>query len=221
MGTLHEWNLQLYHGNYQSTSSLPQEMARRQSRLRTERYARFAAAVREANAQLGPIYNKLTGGQGDAHCSFPQDEAAAFTEGLQLRVMPDQHGWRPFAALSGGQQALATLALCFALQAAAPSPIYFFDEIDSALDSIHGQRVAAYLQESSGAGGPSGSAGSRRPQYIVVTHRPALPELSDLRVGVACAACGEGSQAVAFSSTPGAAVREVGDRMRRVLHVGP
>lgn len=49
---------------------------------------------------------------------------------------PDRQRWRPFAALSGGQQALATLALCFALQAAAPSPFYFFDEIDCALDTV-------------------------------------------------------------------------------------
>ena len=44
--------------------------------------------------------------------------------------------WRPFPTLSGGQQALATLALCFALQAAFPSPFYFFDEIDCALDTV-------------------------------------------------------------------------------------
>ena len=45
---------------------------------------------------------------------------------------PDRHKWRAFRMLSGGQQALATLALSFALQAAFPSPFYFFDEIDCA-----------------------------------------------------------------------------------------
>ncbi|WIA31006.1 hypothetical protein OEZ86_001047 [Tetradesmus obliquus] len=38
--------------------------------------------------------------------------------------------------LSGGQQALATLALSFALQALFPSPFCFFDEVDCALDSL-------------------------------------------------------------------------------------
>jgi len=52
---------------------------------------------------------------------------------------PDRQRWRPFASLSGGQHALATLALCFALQAAAPSPFYFFDEIDCALDTVGGR----------------------------------------------------------------------------------
>lgn len=49
---------------------------------------------------------------------------------------PDRQRWRAFAVLSGGQQALATLALCFALQAAFPSPFYFFDEIDASLDTV-------------------------------------------------------------------------------------
>ena len=37
--------------------------------------------------------------------------------------------WRPFPTLSGGQQALASLALAFAMQSAFPSPFCFFDEV--------------------------------------------------------------------------------------------
>lgn len=73
---------------------------------------------------------------------------------------PDAHRSRPFALLSGGQQALATLALSFALQAAFPSPFYFFDEIDSALDTSNASRVADYIASQTGA------------QYLVVSHKP-------------------------------------------------
>ena len=52
----------------------------------------------------------------------------ALRKALHFRCRPDQHRWRPFGALSGGQKALATLALLLALQAALPSPVYFFDE---------------------------------------------------------------------------------------------
>ena len=62
--------------------------------------------------------------------------------------------------MSGGQQALATLALSFALQAAFPSPFYFFDEIDSALDTSNASRVADYISSQKGA------------QYLVVSHKP-------------------------------------------------
>ena len=73
---------------------------------------------------------------------------------------PDAHRSRPFGSLSGGQQALATLALSFALQAAFPSPFYFFDEIDSALDTSNACRVADYI------------ASQSRAQYLVVSHKP-------------------------------------------------
>ena len=63
--------------------------------------------------------------------------------------------------LSGGQQALATLSLSFALQAAFPSPFYFFDEIDSALDSAAVSRVADYLHRQ-----------QHTAQYLVVSHKP-------------------------------------------------
>ena len=62
--------------------------------------------------------------------------------------------------LSGGQQALATLSLSFALQAAFPSPLYFFDEIDSALDTAAVSRVADYLCQQ-----------QLTAQYIVVSHK--------------------------------------------------
>lgn len=42
---------------------------------------------------------------------------------------PEAAQWRPMTLLSGGQQALACLALHFAIQQAYPSPFYFFDEV--------------------------------------------------------------------------------------------
>ena len=80
---------------------------------------------------------------------------------------PDVHRSRPFGSLSGGQQALATLALSLALQAAFPSPFYFFDEIDSALDTSNASRVAQYIASQKGA------------QYLVVSHKPQVPFCSN------------------------------------------
>jgi chromosome segregation ATPase len=45
-----------------------------------------------------------------------QERRLLFSQGVTLHVQPDGQAWRQFAMLSGGQQALATLALSFALQ---------------------------------------------------------------------------------------------------------
>ncbi len=74
------------------------------------------------------VFQFLTDWCGDAYLQYTSDPRLLFTTGISLQVRPDQHRWRPFPTLSGGQQAVATLALAFAMQAAFPSPFYFFDE---------------------------------------------------------------------------------------------
>jgi len=57
-------------------------------------------------------------------------------------------GFGPVSALgslSGGQQSIVALSLIFAIQRCDPSPFYLFDEIDSALDSIHRRSVARVI----------------------------------------------------------------------------
>ncbi|PRW44928.1 nuclear condensin complex subunit isoform A [Chlorella sorokiniana] len=137
-----------------------QALESRQAGLQTERFQRFHAALTAVNTKLTGVYT--------------EDRLAAFTDGVTFHVRPDRQQWRPFQALSGGQQALATLALCFALQAAFPSPFYFFDEIDASLDTVNAGRVAEYIaaQRASGA------------QYIVVSHKPQVYEQAGCLVGV-------------------------------------
>lgn len=48
-----------------------------------------------------------------------------------MQVRPDHHRWRPFLWLSGGQQALVSMALCFALQVSTVAPC--------TLGSVHGR----------------------------------------------------------------------------------
>lgn len=57
------------------------------------------------------------GGAGTAYLSYTLERQLLFTEGVTLHVRPgDAARWRPFASLSGGQQALGALALSLALQ---------------------------------------------------------------------------------------------------------
>jgi chromosome segregation ATPase len=75
------------------------------------------------------VYQFLTSWVGDAYLQYTSDKLLLFTMGITLNVRPDCQRWRPFAILSGGQQALAALALSFAFQSAFPCPFYFFDEV--------------------------------------------------------------------------------------------
>ena len=115
-----------------------------------------------------------------------QERRLLFIQGATLHVQPDGAPWRPFQSLSGGQQALAALALSFALQRIFPSPFYVFDEVDCALDGIAAARVAGYVsRQCRGNGtGSSGSDADFAAQYVLVSHRAAVFECAKCLVGV-------------------------------------
>lgn len=93
------------------------EVAAAREALLDERYSRLVGALGQVNGHLSRIYAALTGGQsGDAALSYTAERRLLFTQGLAFSVRPDHRRWRPFGSLSGGQQALATQALSFAVQ---------------------------------------------------------------------------------------------------------
>jgi len=96
------------------------------------------------------------------------DSMDPFSEGIIFSVMPPKKSWRNISNLSGGEKTLSSLALVFALHAykvgrthklrlyllrliyafyAQPTPLYFMDEIDAALDFRNVSIVANYIKD--------------------------------------------------------------------------
>lgn len=92
--------------------------------------------------------------------------------------------------LSGGQQALAALALTLGTSAVYPCPFYCVDEIDAALDTRAVAAVARVVERLSSPAVPSASAAGAaavaipRAQFVVVSHRPQMYEKADRLIGV-------------------------------------
>lgn len=62
-------------------------------------------------------------------------------------VRPPKKSWKNIANLSGGEKTLSSLSLVFALHHFKPTPLYFMDEIDAALDFKNVSIVAHYVKE--------------------------------------------------------------------------
>ena len=75
--------------------------------------------------------------------------------------------------LSGGEKALIAISIYFAIMSVNAPPFCFLDEIDTALDDINVERLAAYMRES-GFG----------TQFICITHRRGTMESADMLYGV-------------------------------------
>lgn len=92
-------------------------------------------------------------------------------DGLQLSVMPLKKSWTSVKNLSGGEKTLTSLSLLFAVQCSKPSPFYFLDEIDAALDYRNVSVIANFLY-------------LEKAQFLVISLRDDMVEKANQLVGV-------------------------------------
>lgn len=114
--------------------------------VRKKRYNEFMNGFHIITRKLKEMYQMITQG-GDAELELV-DSMDPFTEGVSFGVRPPRKTWKNISNLSGGEKTLSSLALVFALHYYKPSPLYFMDEIDAALDFKNVSIVAHYIKVS-------------------------------------------------------------------------
>lgn len=125
----------------------------------------------QINTHLKSLYQLLTmGGDCDLELAESTDP---FCDGIQFSVRPPMKSWKQIHNLSGGEKTLSSLALVFALHCYKPTPLYFMDEIDAALDFRNVSIVANYIHQR-----------TQDAQFIVISLRNNMFELADRLVGV-------------------------------------
>lgn len=114
--------------------------------VKKKRYIEFMNGFSTISKKLKEMYQMITLG-GDAELELV-DSMDPFSEGISFSVRPPKKSWKNISNLSGGEKTLSSLALVFALHYYKPSPLYFMDEIDAALDFRNVSIVAHYIKVS-------------------------------------------------------------------------
>lgn len=120
------------------------EMRQLHDNVRKKRYTEFMQGFNIITKKLKEMYQMITQG-GDAELELV-DSMDPFSEGVSFSVRPPKKSWKNISNLSGGEKTLSSLALVFALHYYKPSPLYFMDEIDAALDFRNVSIVANYIK---------------------------------------------------------------------------
>lgn len=94
-------------------------------------------------------------------------------KGLEILVDLPKKKIKGLEMLSGGERALVSIALIFAVVAAYKPPFVLVDEIDAALDETNSRKFAMILKEL-----------SDKTQFILITHNRATMEAADVLYGV-------------------------------------
>ncbi|KAJ3576089.1 hypothetical protein NP233_g661 [Leucocoprinus birnbaumii] len=139
--------------------------------LRKERLDKFMTGFTQISAKLKEMYQMITLG-GNAELELV-DSLDPFAEGIIFSVMPPKKSWKNIFNLSGGEKTLSSLALVFALHHFKPTPLYFMDEIDAALDFRNVSIVANYIKDR-----------TKNAQFIIISLRNDMFELSRRLIGI-------------------------------------
>merc|ERR1719428_1476812 len=139
--------------------------------MRAARHKEFMDGFSVISMKLKEMYQMITLG-GDAELELV-DTLDPFQEGIAFSVRPPKKSWKQITNLSGGEKTLASLSLVFALHHFRPTPLYFMDEIDAALDFRNVSIIANYIKER-----------TKDAQFIVISLRNHMFELADLLVGI-------------------------------------
>ncbi|MBQ1785947.1 MAG: chromosome segregation protein SMC, partial [Turicibacter sp.] len=121
--------------------------------------------------QYVEIFKKLFGGgSADLILTDPHD---LLHTGVEIVAQPPGTKLKTSNLLSGGQKALTSIALLFAILKVRTVPFCVLDEVEAALDEANVARYASYLK-----------AFSNETQFIVITHRKGTMEKADVLYGV-------------------------------------
>lgn len=158
-------------GEYDEVNAKREESRHQLEDLRRARHEEFMSGFSIISMKLKEMYQMITLG-GDAELELV-DTLDPFSEGISFSVRPPKKSWKQITNLSGGEKTLASLSLVFALHHFRPTPLYFMDEIDAALDFRNVSIIANYIKER-----------TKDAQFIVISLRNHMFELADLLVGI-------------------------------------
>jgi chromosome segregation protein len=132
---------------------------------------KFAEAFEAINAHFREIFQTLFGG-GTGEMRLTDKENLA-ESGIDIVCSPPGKRLQNVLLLSGGEKALAAMALLMAVFRYQPSPFCVMDEVDAPLDEVNIGRLARLIQEM-----------SRQTQFVMITHSKRTMEAAQSLYGV-------------------------------------
>ncbi|MCX6777783.1 MAG: AAA family ATPase, partial [Candidatus Micrarchaeota archaeon] len=145
----------------------------------TKKAAVFMDTFNKVNDNFRKLFSYIMPGEAFLYLDSPSD---LFNSGLHIKVRFEKNE-RILEAMSGGEKALVTLLLIFAMHMYRPAPFYILDEVEAALDKQNSKKLADLLKTL-----------AKNTQLIVVTHNDQVLASADMALGVTKTA--EGSKIV-------------------------
>jgi chromosome segregation protein len=132
---------------------------------------KFSETLGAVNYHFKTIFSTLfKNGSAELRLTDPDD---VLNSGVEIMAQPEGKRLRRISLLSGGETSMTALAFFFALFKVRPSPFYFLDEVEAALDDVNLHRFLDLVRDFKGES-----------QLVLITHQKRSMEIADILYGV-------------------------------------
>jgi len=132
---------------------------------------KFVQTLALINEHFKDIFSTLfPNGSAELVMTDPEDP---MNTGVEILAQPEGKKLRRISLLSGGETSLTALGFFFALFRVRPSPFYFLDEVEAALDDVNLHRFLDMVKQF-----------KSESQLILITHQKRSMEIADILYGV-------------------------------------
>ncbi|HEY5493581.1 MAG TPA: chromosome segregation protein SMC [Candidatus Anoxymicrobiaceae bacterium] len=132
---------------------------------------RFTETLEAVDGHFQKIFSGLfPNGSAQLRLTDPDDILGS---GVEIMAQPEGKKLRRISLLSGGETSLTALAFFFSLFKVRPSPFYFLDEVEAALDDVNLHRFLDLVKEF-----------KDESQLVLITHQKRSMETADVLYGV-------------------------------------
>jgi chromosome segregation protein len=158
------------------------ETARRHQRdivreLNKKSRERFREVFEQVRQNFQTLFRKLfEGGTADIILEQATEEEDILEAGVEMVARPPGKETNSITLLSGGERALTTIALLFAIFQSKPSPFCLLDEVDAPLDDNNVERFLMLLDEF-----------RNNTQFVIITHNKVTMSAAQVLYGLTMA----------------------------------
>jgi chromosome segregation ATPase len=154
--------------------------------LQAQLREQFMSGIEKISVEFNRFFSLMFGG-GSAELSVVQiksrtdDEAEEVVteEGVELKVALPNKRVKGLNMLSGGERALTSIAVIFAMSQVNPPPFIILDETDAALDEANSRRYGDMIEEL-----------AKRSQLVLITHNRETMSRAGILYGITMGADG-------------------------------
>ncbi|CAJ1056143.1 structural maintenance of chromosomes protein 1B [Xyrichtys novacula] len=117
--------------------------------VKVQRFQLFSQCFEHVSVVIDQIYKRICRNNSAQAILSAENPDEPYLRGINFNCVAPGKRFMSMDNLSGGEKAIASLALLFAIHSFRPAPFFVLDEVDAALDNTNIGKVTSFLREES------------------------------------------------------------------------